>query len=110
MSWLIDADRAGLWRMSYDRAYKAFVRGALTEKEASDRLVELRYKGEALRIELTIWIGARQRRKRDAYYSATKKLMIHEQTQNGETAPCQEKDRPEESLSSTTQTTGEGEG
>jgi hypothetical protein len=88
---LTDNDIA-LWQARYQRAYIAFVRGAITSQEASSALMDLRYRDEALRIELQIWENAKRKRRNRAAFAARQKLGLiigstNEPTQDGEAAP-----------------------
>ncbi len=81
-----------LWLAKYNRAYTAFVRGAISQREAQDVLTELRFRSDALLVELLEWEKGKARRQKDARIAARHKLGLiigstNEQTQNGEATP-----------------------
>ena len=55
-----DARHLAAWWDRYDRAKYKFVRGYWTHFEAVDELMELRYRSDALKIELKEWTKARE--------------------------------------------------
>ncbi len=76
MSSHLDAEHIREWRAYYERAYNAYVRGALTQQEALDLLAALRYRDDALRIEMKVWENAKLRRQNAAHFAARKKLGL----------------------------------
>lgn len=51
----MDAHHLAEWWEKYNSAQKAYVRGFCGRIEAGDALRNLRYRGDALRIELLVW-------------------------------------------------------
>lgn len=64
------------WRAKYDRAYTAFVRGVISHREASDILSELRYRSDALIVEMLEWEKARSKRLHYVRTFAARKLGL----------------------------------
>lgn len=55
-----DARHLAAWWERYDRAKLKFVRGHWTLFEATSELMELRYRSDALKIEIKEWTKAKQ--------------------------------------------------
>lgn len=58
--WPLDARELAAWWERYDRAKFKYVRGFWTHFEAIDELMNLRYRSDALKIEMKEWAKARQ--------------------------------------------------
>ena len=74
MIWPLDANDFAIWQASYNRARKSFVLGATSHIEALDALRNLRYRDEALKIEMREWERAKSNRKSRVTAQARKKL------------------------------------
>lgn len=61
--WPLDASHIADWLERYHRARKSYVRGFISRNEAKDALVDLRYRDDALRIEMLEWERAKIGRK-----------------------------------------------
>lgn len=75
-----------LWLETYHRHREMFVRGATTWIEASDALRNLRFRDEALRVELFEWQRAKDQRAYRYKKQAIQKLEKHFE-QAGTTPP-----------------------
>jgi len=57
---VIDLDRLVRWQSAYDEARQKFTCGAITRLEAIHALAELRFRSDALKVEIGIWDKERQ--------------------------------------------------
>lgn len=71
---LIDQHRVATWRTRYERAHMAYINNMLPLTMALDELRALRFRDEALRIEINEWQRERHQRLREEL-SATRKIL-----------------------------------
>ena len=72
--WPLDARHVADWLAKYDHAKKSYTRGFISRVEAEDALRDLRYRDDALRIEMLEWQRAKNQRTSRQLQSARKKL------------------------------------
>lgn len=70
----IDPLKVAAWRVKYERAHMAYVNNMLPMIMALDTLRALRFRDEALRIEISEWQRERHQRMREEL-SATRKIL-----------------------------------
>lgn len=73
MTWPLDARDTSIWLEKYDRAKRSFVGGFISRIEALDALRNLRYRDDALRIEILEWEREREQTRAARRASALRK-------------------------------------
>lgn len=82
-----DAREIAAWLEKYDHAKKSFTHGYISRIEALDALRNLRYRDEALRIEILEWDRAKATHLRYKKSTATTKLRDYIDDTRGPSAP-----------------------
>lgn len=74
MTWPLDARELGIWLERYNRAMMSYVRGVTNAEAARKLLRDLRFRDEALQIEMLEWERLKRKRKSAALRKARKEL------------------------------------
>ena len=72
--WPLDARHVADWLQRYNRARLSYVSGVTNAEAARKLLGDLRFRDEALRIEMSEWERAKRKRQTQQYRSAYVKL------------------------------------